>query len=58
MAVPKIVWESKKEDSPLQDKKTIEALKERLNDKIQKDPKLQKKAALILEEWLKKKPKP
>jgi hypothetical protein len=30
----------------------------RLNEMIQNDPKLAKKAALILEEWIKKKPKP
>ncbi len=53
MGVPKIIWETQK-DNTLQDKKKIEALKERLNDKIQKDEKLQKKAALILEMWLKK----
>jgi ribosomal protein S7 len=39
----------------LHDKKTVESLVKRLNDKIMKDP---KKAALIIEEWLKKKPKP
>jgi hypothetical protein len=58
MGIPKNLWETNKKDTALQDKKTIEALKERLNDKIQKDPKLAKKAALILEQWLKKKPKP
>lgn len=57
MGVPKIIWETQK-DNTLQDKKKIEALKERLNDKIQKDVKMQKKAALILEMWLNKKPKP
>lgn len=54
MGVPKYLWEAGKKDTSLQDKKTIEALRERLNDKIQKDPKLAKKAALILEQWLKK----
>lgn len=58
MSVPKIVWESKTEESPLQDKKKIEALKERLNQKIQNDPEIAKKAALILEIWLKQKSKP
>lgn len=58
MGIPKNLWETSKKDNSLQDKKTIEALRERLNDKIQKDPKLAKKAALILEEWLKKKSKP
>jgi len=45
-----------KEDelSVLKDKKTIETLKERLNQKIQKDQKVAKKSALILEQWLKK----
>ena len=58
MGAPKIIWETSKEDKTLQDKKFIEALMKRLNEMIQKDPKLAKKAALILEEWLKKKPKP
>jgi hypothetical protein len=58
MGAPKIIWETSKEDKTLQDKKSIEALMKRLNEMIQKDPKLAKKAALILEEWLKKKPKP
>lgn len=46
-----------KESTNLRDKKTIEALKQRLNDKIQNSPELQKKAALILEQWLNKKKK-
>lgn len=63
MGIPKNLWEIQKKDTPDQDKETIEALKERLNDKIMKDPKLAKKAALIIELWLKddwqkKKPKP
>jgi hypothetical protein len=63
MGIPKNLWEIQKKDTPVQDKETIEALKERLNDKIMKDPKLAKKAALIIELWLKdegqkKKPKP
>lgn len=56
MAIPKIVWECKNED-PSQDKKKIEALIERLNHKIQNDPKLAKKAALLIEQWLNQKPK-
>lgn len=36
------------------DKKIVETLIKSLNENIQKDPKLAKKAALILEEWLKK----
>ncbi|MFP5385907.1 MAG: hypothetical protein ACLGHN_07490 [Bacteriovoracia bacterium] len=56
MAVPKIVWEKQK-DSPLQDKKKVEVLIERLNQKIQTNPEIAKKAALIIEQWLKK-PKP
>ena len=43
-------------DQTLQDKKLIEALKKRLNEKLQ-DPKLAKKAALILESWINQKPK-
>jgi hypothetical protein len=37
-----------------EDKRIIEALTKRLNDSIQKDPKLARKAALIIEQWLKK----
>ena len=39
-----------------QDKKLIEALRQRLNEKLQ-DPKLAKKAALILESWIHQKRK-
>lgn len=56
MGVPKIIWETQK-NSPLQDKQKVEALRERLNDKIQKNPELAKKAALIIEQWLKQKSK-
>ncbi len=56
MAAPKIIWEPKK-DSNLHDKKIIESLIQRLNDKIQKDPALAQKAALIIENWLKQIPK-
>ncbi|HLW57810.1 MAG TPA: hypothetical protein VKY27_10515 [Bacteriovoracaceae bacterium] len=37
-----------------QDKKIVETLIKDLNDKIIKDEKLARKAALILEQWLKK----
>lgn len=56
MAAPKIIWEPKK-DSNLHDKKIIESLIQRLNEKIQKDPTLAHKAALIIENWLKQNPK-
>jgi len=39
----------------LHDKKIVESLIERLNEKIIRDPKTAKKAALIIENWLKKK---
>lgn len=42
--------------SPLQQKKLIEALRQRLNEKLQ-DPKMAKKAALILESWINQKRK-
>lgn len=65
MAAPKYksadlskLFAGKSKDDNLHDKKTVEALRERLNDKIQKDPQLAKKAALIIEQWLKKKPRP
>ncbi len=64
MAAPKIkptqlskLYSSGEQQSSLHDKKIIESLRERLNEKIQKDPTLQKKAALIIESWLKKSPK-
>ena len=41
----------------LHEKKVVESLKKKLNDRISKDPKLQKKAALIIEDWLNKKTK-
>lgn len=37
-----------------QDKKIVETLIKDLNDKIIRDEKLARKAALILEQWLKK----
>lgn len=43
-------------DQTLQHKKLIEALKQRLNEKLS-DPKMAKKAALILENWIQQKPK-
>ena len=43
------------QENNLRDKKIIEALKQRLNEKISSDPKLVKKAALILESWINKK---
>jgi len=43
-------------DQALQDKKLIEALKSRLNQKLQ-EPHMAKKAALILEAWIRQKPK-
>ncbi len=45
------------DEQALRDKMIIEELKRRLNDHIQKDPKLAKKAALILESWLHLMPK-
>ncbi len=62
MAAPKIkpselkTLFSEGKDQSFQDKKTIEALKQRLNEQLQ-DPKLAKKAALILEMWIHQKKK-
>ena len=47
--------EAKVESQNLRDKELIEALKERLNQKFQNDPAFGKKAALVLEHWLKSK---
>ncbi len=48
----KLFPESK--DRSLKDKKIIEALRQRLNEKLE-DPQVAKKAALILESWIHKK---
>jgi hypothetical protein len=42
----------------LHDKKSVESLVKRLNEMIQKDPGMGKKAALVIESWLTKKTKP
>ncbi len=64
MAAPKIKpaslaklysQEANSSSKNLHDKKIVESLIERLNDKIMRDPKTAKKAALIIENWLKKK---
>jgi hypothetical protein len=44
------------ETSTLHQKKLIEALRQRLNEKLQ-DPRMAKKAALILESWINQKRK-
>jgi hypothetical protein len=49
------LYHEKDPSKNLHDKKIIESLTERLNEKIQKDPKLAQKAALIIESWIKKK---
>lgn len=53
MAAPKIVWEPKQETN-LHEKKIVESLIRRLNDLIIKDESNAKKAALVIEQWLKK----
>jgi len=50
MAYPKIVWEK--------EKKEVELLKKQLHELLKNNPKLVKKAAQILERWLREKPKP
>ena len=61
MAAPKLkpsdyakLYQVGTNDKNLHDKKTVESLQSRLNGLIQKDPKMAKKAALIIEQWLKK----
>lgn len=65
MAAPKLspsqlaaLYKDKGQNQNLHDKQIIESLLKRLNEKIQKDPKLAQKAALIIESWMKIKPKP
>lgn len=58
MGAPKLyskLYVEKDRDSNLRDKQLIEALIRRLNERILKNPEDCKKAALILESWLKKK---
>lgn len=58
MAAPKLyskLYVEKEQETNLRDKKIIEALKTRLNERLLKNPDDCKKAALILESWLKKK---
>ena len=60
MAVPKLKLPGiaklfpENKDQTLHDKQLIEALRQRLNEKLQ-DPKAAKKAALILEAWINQK---
>jgi len=51
----KLYQETNSSSRNLHDKKIVESLIERLNEKIMRDPKTAKKAALIIENWLKKK---
>ena len=58
MPAPKLyskLYVEKDQETNLRDKKIVEALLKRLNDKLQNNPDNCKKAALILESWLKKK---
>ncbi len=61
MAIPKYKSSDLKklypenQENNLRDKRIIEALRERLNEKLLNDPKAVKKAALILENWINKK---
>jgi hypothetical protein len=42
--------------SSAQDKKIVEDLKQKLNGLLERDPKMARKAALIIEQWLRQKP--
>jgi hypothetical protein len=58
MGAPKLyskLYVEKVQETNLRDKKVIEALIKRLNERLQRNPEDCKKAALILESWLKKK---
>ena len=58
MGAPKLyskLYVEKDQDTNLRDKQIIEALLKRLNERILNNPEDAKKAALILESWLKKK---
>lgn len=54
MAAPKIVWKPKQEEMNLHEKEIAQALIRRLSDLIIRDESNAKKAAVILEQWLKK----
>jgi hypothetical protein len=58
MAAPKLyskLYVEKEQETNLRDKKIIEALKTRLNERLKNNPEDCKKAALILESWINKK---
>ncbi len=64
MAAPKLtpsqlakLFASGEKEKNLHDKRIVESLRERLNETLQKNPAKVKKAASILEDWLKQKPK-
>lgn len=54
MGAPKIVWKPKQEEINLHEKEIAQALIRRLSDLIIKDESNAKKAAIVLEQWLKK----
>lgn len=49
--------EEEEEERNQRDKKQVEALRSRLQERLTKDPGACKKAAVILESWINKKPK-
>lgn len=55
MTVPKIIWEKDQKLSQEKEKKIVETLIRRLNEKFENDPTIAAKAAQIIEQWLKKK---
>lgn len=64
MAAPKLtpdrlrkLFQEEEEERNQRDKKQVEALRSRLQERLTKDPGACKKAAIILESWINKKPK-
>lgn len=57
MALPKKKPQNYQQLYSEHDKQIVEALRKRLNDRIQNDPVVCKKAAMILESWLNPKKK-
>ncbi len=59
MGTPKLyskLFSEKNQETNIREKQIVEALIKRLNERILKNPEDCKKAALILESWLKPKP--
>ncbi|MCF8057753.1 MAG: hypothetical protein K9K67_00545 [Bacteriovoracaceae bacterium] len=54
---PSPIKEVKADAAKSQEKAEVEVLRQKIREKLKKDPKLQKKAAMVLEKMINEKPK-